>query len=70
MSEKEKLSNEISNLTNAEVKMLRRFLKSIKATKPSYKKEDLSAYLEVRKALKGIKGSLSDDIVTERDERV
>lgn len=34
MSEKEKLSNEISNLTNAEVKMLRRFLKTIYLLQP------------------------------------
>lgn len=73
MSEKEKLSNEINSLTTAEVKMLRRFLKNIKSIKPSDKtvtKEAHTAYLEVRKALKGIKGSLSADIISEREERI
>ena len=72
MSEREKLLREMEELTSSELKLLRSLLRSVRRRKAPVKKgsKKNEAYLKVRDALKGIRGSLADDISMQREDRI
>lgn len=73
MSQKEKLSNEVKELTLSEARAVRNFIRSIRRKKETPSKKPIkknAAFLTVRKALKNIKGSLSEEISIEREDRI
>lgn len=69
MSIKDKTIKELESLAAEDVRIIYDVIRSIKKKKRA-QKNDTTDYLEVRKALKSIKGELSSDIIEERKERV
>lgn len=69
MTIKDKAIQEIKDLNDNDVQMLYRIIQSMKqrSEKP---KENSGSYQKVREALKGINGSLSEDIVQGRNDRI
>ncbi len=71
MKIKEQTIKEIKNLKPAELIKVYDLILSLKSKLPKNKvREDVPAYMRVREALKQCKGSLSEDIVSAREDRI
>lgn len=71
MKVKEEAIKELENLKPDELMMVYDLILSFKGRKPIQKAKDtLPAYIRVRNALKQYKGSLSEDILADREERI
>ena len=70
MLPKERLLKELETLSNSNILRLYDMALTLKEQETSLKKKSSKDYLRVRKALKSCSGSLSDDIIEERNERV
>lgn len=69
MKIKEEAIKEIEEMKPAELLRVYDLILSLKG-KPPGKKGEIPAYLRVREALKQFKDSLSDDILSAREDRV
>lgn len=71
MKVKEETIKELENLKPDELMMVYDLILSFKGRKPRQKaKDNLPAYIRVRNALKQYKGSLGEDILADREERI
>ncbi|MBC8525733.1 MAG: hypothetical protein ISS28_01945 [Candidatus Cloacimonetes bacterium] len=71
MKIKEKTIQEIKNLDADNLMFIYEIILSIKNRKKLFRSVDVSsAYKRVRELLKDLKGSLSDDIILDREDRV
>ena len=71
MKVKAEIIKELENLNPNELMMVYELILSFKGRKPKQRsKTDLPIYRKVRNALKQCKGSLSEDILAAREERV
>lgn len=71
MKVREQAIEELSHLTPTEVLEVYNLILSLKSnTRKVQAKKPVTAYLRVREALKNCKGSLADDILLEREERI
>jgi len=71
MKIKEEAIKELEELDAAEMLKVYDLIQSLKRKPPAEReKENLLAYLRVKEALKQCKGSLSNDILSAREERV
>ena len=71
MKVKEETIKELENLNPNELMMVYELILSFKGRKPKQRsKANLPIYRKVRNALKQCKGSLSEDILAAREERV
>lgn len=71
MKIKEKTIQEIENLDVDNLMFIYEIILSIKNRKKVFRSVDVSsAYKRVRELLKDLKGSLSDDIILDREDRV
>ena len=71
MKVKEETIKELETLTPNELMMVYELILSFKGRKPKQRsKTNLQTYTKVRNALKNCKGSLSEDILAAREERV
>lgn len=65
---KELAINDLNNFNSIEMAKLYDFIQIIKNKKQSMPPKVNASYLKVREALQGCSGSLSEDILRERDE--
>ena len=71
MEIRDRAVKEINNLTTNKLMALYEIILSMKNSKKILAKgKTSSAYLEVRESLKNLKGSLSDDIIMSREDRI
>ena len=70
MKIKEKAMKELEAMTPSEVIMLYDLMLSLKAKAKEKRLNHSRAYITVREALNECKGSLSNDIITGREERI
>ena len=75
MKVKEQIIQELNYLNRVEILKIYNLISALKSTMPQGNKAKPSsrfstAYLRAREALKNCKGSLADDITTEREDRV
>lgn len=71
MKLKEQAINELKILSPTALLQVYEFIHSIKGQEDKQKNNGVSnGYLKVRKALSGCQGSMSDDVIQERKERV
>ena len=67
---KDLLINQIDTLTADELMLIYGYIELLKARSAKPLSPSNTAHLQVREALKGLKTSLSVDILNERDERI
>ncbi len=71
MEMREKTINEINNLPTNKLMILYEIILSMKnSERVTISGGKSSAYLEVRELIKNLKGSLSDDIIMSREDRI
>jgi len=75
MKAKEQIIQELNHLNRMEILKVYNLISALKSNMPQGDKAKSSmrfstAYLRAREALKNCKGSLADDIITEREDRV
>lgn len=69
MTIKEKTIRELESLGHADIRLVYDLIKNLKR-RPQVQRKNGKTYLEVREALKNIRGSLSEDIRRNRNDRV
>ncbi|MFD2571878.1 hypothetical protein ACFSUS_14635 [Spirosoma soli] len=69
MSLKEQVASQLDQLTEPELARVAHYIAELKDQLPPRRIKN-DAYLEVREALKGIEGSMSQFIIDERTDRV
>lgn len=67
---KDQIINQINTLNPEELMLLHGYVELLKRRSPSVKTVSNDAHLQVREALKGLKTSLSEDILAARAERL
>ena len=75
MKAKEQIIQELNRLSHIEILKLYNLISALKGHIPPKEKSKPSihfntAYLKARKALKNCKGSLAEDIISDREERI
>ncbi len=71
MKIKEQAIEELEGMSPLDLMRVYDMILSIKSKTPEHKeREDNPAYLRVRNALKQCKGSISDEILSEREDRI
>lgn len=69
MTIKEKAVRELESMDNNDVRLVYDIIQSLKR-RSQIKKRNGKSYLDVRKALKNVKSSLSEDIKLSRKDRI
>jgi hypothetical protein len=67
---KEQIINKINTLNTEELMLLYGYLDLLEDRTPKPAANSRTAHMDVREALKGLTGSLSEDILHARDERL
>ena len=67
---KELAINDLNNFNSIEMAKIYDFIQSIKGKKQITQPKINTSYLKVREALQGCSGSLSEDILREREETI
>ena len=72
MNIKQNTIEELNNLSDKEIMIIYEMVLDLKerSIKKKDKKSGKFSYLKVQKALKNIKGNLSDDIISNREDRI
>jgi len=70
MKSKERLLKEIETLSNSNILKLYDLVLTLKEQEEIKKEKSKKNYMHTRQALRNCKGSLSDDIKEERNERI
>jgi hypothetical protein len=67
---KEHVISQINTLTAEELMLIYGYIELLKNRYPKDLTQSQTAHLQVREALKGLNGSLSEDILLARNERI
>jgi len=71
MKLKDSAIKELESLNPSEMMRVYEMIISLKTIPPKHKvKQGISAYMRVRNALKQCRGSLSEDLISQREDRV